>query len=123
MPYRKEKVSELIRRIISEMLLKEIKDPRIGFLTLTGVSISSDFTSARVGISVLGDEAGRMKTLEGLRSAAGFIQFKLNKILKMRVVPRIEFFLDTAYSNSIDMVNLLDKLVHESAPPEEGDES
>ena len=69
MAYRKEKLEEQIKRIVSELLIREIKDPRIGFATITGVELSKDYSQAKIGVSVLGDPRDLRKTMEGLQSA------------------------------------------------------
>jgi ribosome-binding factor A len=79
MAYRKEKLEELIKRSVSDFLLTEIKDPRIGFVTVTRVELTKDYSIARVGISVLGNPREIRKSYEGLKSAAGFVQHHLVK--------------------------------------------
>ncbi len=111
MSYRKEKLEELIKRVISELIIKEIKDPRIGFVTVTGVSLSNDKKYAKVGVSILGTPGERRKTYEGLKSAAGFIQHKIGKSIKIRYTPHIQFFLDSSVKDAVQMVDLLEDLV------------
>lgn len=111
MSYRREKLEEQIKRIVSELLIKgEIKDPRIGFATLTGVELARDYTTARIGISVLGDPREIRKTLEGLQSATSYIQHRLGKTLGIRITPKISFFLDSSLVEGVNMVDLLNKL-------------
>jgi len=110
MAYRKEKIEELIKRIVSELLIKEIKDPRIGFASITGVKLSSDKTLARIGVSVLGDPRDLRKTMEGIKSAQGYIQHRVGKELRMRIMPRIEFFMDSSVADAVEMVDLLNRL-------------
>ena len=111
MAYRKEKLEELIKRVTSELIINEIKDPRIGFVTITGVSLSKDYSKARVGISVIGTPREIRKSLEGLKSAEGFIQHRVGKSIKIRTVPRIEFFLDSSVADGVEMVDKLENLV------------
>ena len=113
MSIRKERLEELIKRIVSDLLIKEIKDPRIGFITITGVELSRDYSYARIGVSVLGSPREMRQTLEGLKSAAGFIQHKVGKNIRLRVTPRIDFFLDSSVADGVEMVNLLDDLVND----------
>jgi ribosome-binding factor A len=110
MSYRKEKLEELIKRIVSELLIKEIKDPRIGFTTITSVEISKDLSRAKIGISVLGDARDLRKTVEGLNSATPYIQHRVGKSLSIRVTPRISFFLDSSIAEGTRMVHLLNSL-------------
>ncbi len=113
--YRKQKLEGEILRIIGDSLLKEIKDPRIGFATVTRVTINRDYTIADVGISVIGDEKEKRKSIAGLESAAGFIQHIVGKALKMRNTPRIRFHLDTSIEEGIRMVDVLNKLEEEES--------
>ena len=110
MGYRKEKLEGQIRRLVSELMIKELKDPRIGFVTITSVVLNRDFTEAKVGVSVLGTPRELRKSLEGLRSAEHFIQHKVGKALGIRTMPKIIFFLDSSVAEGIRMVGLLDDL-------------
>ncbi len=92
------------------MLIREIKDPRIGFATVTGVELAKDYSTAKIGISVLGDPRDIRKTLEGLQSATAYIQHRVGKSLSIRVTPRISFFLDSSLVEGVNMVNLLNTL-------------
>jgi len=111
MSYRREKLEEQIKRIVSELLVKgEIKDPRIGFATLTGVELARDYSTAKIGISVLGDPRDIRKTLEGLKSATPYIQHRVGKSLGIRITPKISFFLDSSLVEGVNMVDLLNRL-------------
>jgi ribosome-binding factor A len=110
MSYRKEKIEELIKRLIADFLLKEIKDPRVGFVSISQVSLSKDNSFAQVGISILGSPRDIRKSLEGLKSAQGYIQHYLAKNLHMRNIPKIEFKLDSSVSDGVKMVDLIDSL-------------
>jgi ribosome-binding factor A len=91
---RTERLSDLIRDEISRLLLREIKDPRIGFVTITGATVSADLRHARVFVSVLGEEAARQASLAALRGAAGFIQRALFRNLRLKHPPAVTFHLD-----------------------------
>ena len=119
MSYRKEKLEEQIKRIISELLIREIKDPRIGFATITGVELAKDFSMAKIGISVLGDPRDIRKTLEGIQSATPYIQHRVGKALSIRITPRLSFFLDSSIVESTEMVHLLNKLEESERKKEE----
>ena len=111
MSYRREKLEEQIKRIVSELLVKgEIKDPRIGFATLTGVELARDYSTAKIGISVLGDPRDIRKTLEGIKSATPYIQHRVGKSLGIRITPKISFFLDSSLVEGVNMVDLLNRL-------------
>jgi ribosome-binding factor A len=83
---RSDRVGELIKEEISNMLIHEIKDPRIGFVTLTKVILSNDLRKAKVFISILGEKAEKEGCFEGLRSARGFIRGELGKRLNLRYI-------------------------------------
>jgi len=110
MGYRKEKLEEQIRRIVSELLMREIKDPRIGFATITRAELSKDFSIVRVGVSVMGNARDLRRTLEGLRSAEPFIQHRLGKALGIRVTPKVTFYLDPSIAEGVKMVQMLTEL-------------
>ncbi len=122
MSYRKEKIEGQIRRILSELIIKEIKDPRIGFLSITEIDLSKDYSNARIGISVLGTKKEMRNSLAGINSAKGFLQFKLGKSLHIRKMPKLSFYLDSSIADSVDMVNLLESLNKESEENENSEE-
>ena len=125
MAFRKEKLEELIRRLVSEVLIKEINDPRIGFVTITQVTLNKDLSIAQVGVSMLGDSRDIRKGYDGLLSARGFIQKYVGNNLHIRNVPRIEFKLDSSVSESVRMVDFLENLdgVKEAKNKEEDSET
>jgi ribosome-binding factor A len=92
--HRVERLADQIRDDIAEMLGAELKDPRIGLATVTRVELSGDLGHARVGISVLGDEAAGAEALEGLSSAKGYVRRQLGRRLRLRRVPELVFVLD-----------------------------
>jgi ribosome-binding factor A len=108
--YRKEKIEAEIRRIIAEAFIKEIKDPRIGFITVTSAKISKDYKVVNVGISVIGDDRDKNLTLAGAESAAGFFQHLVAKSLKLRNTPRIKFHLDSSIEEGVRMVGIIENL-------------
>ncbi len=119
MAYRKEKLEELIKRKTGDFIMKEIKDPRIGFASITKVELSKDLATAKIGVSVLGSPKEIRKTLEGLRSASGYIQHYLGKEISIRFVPRIEFQLDGSIAESARMCGIIDGLMSEIKPETE----
>jgi ribosome-binding factor A len=117
LPYkRSQRVSDLLREEIADIIIYRLKDPRIGFITVTGVDVTDDIKIARVYVSVFHDEE-RKTTLEILNSAKSFIRSELSKRLRMKFIPSIEFKLDT----SIEYGNRIEKLLKESQ--EKGDSS
>ncbi len=123
MSYRREKLEEQIHRIVSDLLIREIKDPRIGFATVTGVELAGDYSTAKIGISVLGDPRAMRKTLEGLKSATPYVQHRVGKSLGIRVTPKISFFLDSSLVEGVNMVDLLNKLEEKEIKHEGGPEN
>ncbi len=109
--HRKERLEELIKRIIGDALLGEIKDPRIGFASVVRVDLSKDYTNADVWVSVLGGDSDRKKSLEGLESAGAYIQHLLGRELKLRVTPRIRFHMDDSIEKGVRLVGVIDSLV------------
>jgi ribosome-binding factor A len=91
---RTEQVAESVRQVVSEALLNEVRDPRIGRVTVTGVQVTNDLSWAVVQVSVMGEDQDKQRTLEGLASAAGFLRTRLGKTLSTRTVPEIRFELD-----------------------------
>jgi ribosome-binding factor A len=91
---RSERVGDLILEVIAELLRKEIRDPRLQAVILTGAKVSKDLRHARVFFNLLGAQENRIETLAGLKSATGFIRSKLGKQLNLRFVPAIEFTYD-----------------------------
>lgn len=112
-----------MKRKIADFILKEIKDPRIGFVSITSVELSKDLSTAKVGISVLGEPRDIRKSFEGLNSATGYIQHHLDKEISIRHVPRIEFQLDSSLSEGVRMVNLINSLNDSEEQNYEGTES
>jgi ribosome-binding factor A len=114
LPYkRSQRVSDLVREEIADIVIYRLKDPRIGFITITGVDVTDDIKIARVYVSVLKDE-DKKNTLDILNSAKSFIRSELSKRLRMKSIPGIEFRLDTSieYGDKID--KLLKKIEEES---------
>ena len=118
MTTRQDRVSDLIKDEVSRLLLRDVRDPRIGFVTITGVSVSPDLRNARVFVSVLGEPAARDASIEALNSAAGFFRRRLFRNLGLRYPPSIEFRLD----DSLDRGERIDRAlrrIHEGVDPGE----
>jgi ribosome-binding factor A len=106
---RLNRVGGAIKEEISRLLLREIKDPRIGFVTITRVHVSKDLRSVKVYFSVLGDQSVRADSLTGLNSAKGFVRRELGRRLRLRYVPDIVFSFDP----SLEHMRRLAELIHE----------
>ena len=111
--YRKERLEKQMRIIVAESLLKEIKDPRIGFVTVTDVKLSKDKSMAVVSVSVMGDNKSKKKSMIGLNSAKGFFQHKIGKGLQMMNTPKIIFQLDSSIEEGSEMINTLNQIEEE----------
>src|SRR2546430_12666392 len=104
--FRPERVGELIRQMVAAFLTGDVRDPRIGFVTVTGVEVSGDLAHAAVRVSVMGTEAEKTKSLEGLASAARFLRAQLARELPLRTCPELRFQLDRGleHAQRIDRV-------------------
>lgn len=107
---RSERVADLIQREISDLLMRSIKDPRIGFVTVTRVSVSDDCRTARVYYSVMGTSEEREASLEGLESAKGFIRRELGKRITLRYTPELFFQFDPSIEYAIHIEEVLREL-------------
>jgi ribosome-binding factor A len=113
------RVDEAIRQVLGEAVGGELKDPRVGFITVTDVRTSADLRHARVYVSVLGDGgrssslAQRQASLQGLRSAHGFLQWRLAAELHLKRTPKLEF----SYDDTTDRALRVDALIDEIGEP------
>ncbi len=105
-----DRLADRIRSEVAGMISGELKDPRIGFTTVTRVELSPDLHHARVRISVLGDEAAQQRTLEGLASAAGYVRREVSHRLRLHRVPDLIFVLDHSPEEASRMETLLQDL-------------
>lgn len=92
--HRPEQVGETIRQIIAEALARDVRDPRVGRVTITGVVVSGDLSHATLRVVAAGDAAERDRALEGLQSAAGFFRSRVARALSTRIVPELHFEAD-----------------------------
>jgi ribosome-binding factor A len=110
MTRRTDRVSDLLRAELSDLILREIKDPRIKLVSLTGVEVTSDLRRAVVRVSALGDDAQREAAVEALRHARGFLRTELSHRLRTRVTPELIFELDRGAEHSQKISDLLESL-------------
>jgi ribosome-binding factor A len=103
------RVNESVRAVVAEGL-GELKDPRIGMVTVTGVVVSPDLAEARVFVSVFGSEKKRRATLAGLDSARGVLQAKINRELSLRRTPALTFAYDDSVERGVRMTKLIDEV-------------
>lgn len=104
---RADRVAEAVRDVIAELLLRDIKDPRIGMVTLTTVELTDDLRHGRVYFSCVGDETARQRSLSGLQSAAGFIKAQVTRRLKLRYAPELRFVFDPTLEVADRLASLL----------------
>lgn len=102
-----EKLQELIKQEMSKMLLTDLKDPRIGFVTVTDVEMTGDLREAKIYVSVMGGSEQVKSSLEGLNSALGFVRREIGQRVRLRFTPEISFALDT----SLDYGDHIQKLL------------
>ena len=118
MTTRQEKVKELLRAEISEIIRRELKDPRVGFVTIIDVEVTSDLKQAKVFVSVLGSDEEQKKTMKALRCASGFIRSEFAKRVAMKTVPEIEFCVDETVKYGAKIFELLEKIKREDSGKE-----
>jgi ribosome-binding factor A len=107
---RMRRVDEAMREVISDAISSGLKDPRIGFVTVTAVDTSPDLRHANVWVSVLGDETQRALTLEGLRSAHGLLQQAVARQLRLKNTPQLDF----AYDDTAERADRVERLLAEA---------
>ena len=105
---RMRRVDEAVREVLSDAIATGLHDPRVGFVTVTGVQTSADLRHARVYVSVLGDEAAREASLAGLRSAHGFLQGLIASELKLKHTPTLTFTYDESIERGMRITRMLD---------------
>lgn len=107
--HRPERVAELIRQSVAEFLTGNVRDPRVGFVTVTGVEVSPDLSHATIRVSVMGSEEEKTRSLEGLASAARFLRTQLSRELRLRTSPELHFMLD----RGLDHAQRIDRVLRE----------
>ncbi len=110
---RPEQVAETLRQVITDALAREVRDPRVGFVTVTAVLVTNELSHARVMVSMPGEEADKERALEGLRSAAGFLRSRAARALTSRTVPELHFELDKGLEHAARINQLLDAIRQE----------
>lgn len=106
---RMRRVNEVIREVLSDAISTEVKDPRIGFVTITGVDTSPDLRTAKVFVSVLGTDEERDDSLTGLQSSHGFLQGRIASELRMKRTPTLTFHYDESVERGARLSRLLDE--------------
>jgi ribosome-binding factor A len=106
-------VGETLRQVITDALARQVRDPRVGFVTVTAVLVTNDLSHARVMVSVPGEDADKTRALEGLQSAAGFLRSRAAKSLTTRSVPELHFELDRGLEHAARINELLNTIRQE----------
>jgi len=106
-------MAETLRQVITDALAREVRDPRVGFVTVTGVLVTNDLSHARIMVSVPGEDAEKARALEGLQSAAGFLRSRAARALTTRTVPELHFELDRGLEHAARINELLNTIRQE----------
>ncbi len=123
MPRRIDRVNQLLRQEISQLLSLQIKDPRLsGVISITRVSTSSDLQGAEVFLSVMGDAETKQTALDGIRSASTFLRRELRQRLTLRYTPFLKFVLDESYEEADHILGIMDRIKDETPAQSPEDE-
>jgi ribosome-binding factor A len=117
---RTRRVGEQIQRELAGLLQEELKDPRLGIISICGVEVSRDLAHARVYISVLGGKESVEETLRVLNGAAGFMRHQLGQRIRIRVIPQLRFFYDESLVEGARMDALIAAAIAGKRPPDDG---
>jgi ribosome-binding factor A len=107
---RADRVAELIKAEVSRILHEDVNDPRIGFVSITGVDVSPDLENARIRVSIMGTEEVKQESMGGLHSASRFIRGKLGDLLELRLVPQISFVKDDSLEKGCRVLGIINQL-------------
>ncbi len=107
MSRRTEQVGDEIQRVLGDVIQNEVKDPRVGFVTVTGVTVTSDLSRANVRLSVMGSEDERKATMKALERAKGFLRHRVGDEVMLRAVPELVLHLDTSLDHALRIGELL----------------
>ena len=105
-----DRIAEQMRQVLSILILERLKDPRIGFVTITRVTVSDDLRHAKVYYSVLGNEHDRKGTAAALEHSEGFLEYSLKKALPIKIIPKLTFKFDYSVEHNIKLGALIEKI-------------
>jgi ribosome-binding factor A len=117
------KAAEAIREVVSMAILTEMRDPRVKDVTVVGVEVAPDMKSAKVAVSIMGDEKKQHLSLSGLQNAAGFLQKKIADEIDTRYTPRLTFVIDKGVKNSLEIQRILNEVLPRPAPSDQDEEA
>ncbi len=110
---RMERVQELMKQELSKIILQDLKDPRIGFVTVTQVDMSSDLRNARVYVSLMGSDQQMADCWQGLKSSLGYLRREIGRRVRLRYTPELSLALDKSLDNSVHIQTLLQQISRE----------
>ncbi|WP_312932297.1 30S ribosome-binding factor RbfA [Pseudomonas sp.] len=121
---RTQRIGDQMQRELAELIRREVKDPRVGLVTITAVDVSRDVGHAKVFITVMGDEDGTAvpETLKALKSAASFLRLHLGRSMQLRSVPQLHFHYDESVSRGVHLSALIERAVSEDRQHQADDE-
>lgn len=119
--HRPSRLAESIKEEVSKMIREDIKDPRLGFVTVTDVEVADDLRHAKVFVSILGKEEEIKESMEVLKRASGFVRSELSKNIRLRYVPEISFRYDHSIERGAHISKLLREVIVEGDPSDEED--
>ncbi|SCX86825.1 ribosome-binding factor A [Nitrosospira sp. Nl5] len=117
------RIADQIQRELADLIRNELKDPRIGMITLTGVEVSHDYAHAKVFYTTLRSESDNFLTGKGLEHAAGFLRSHLSHRLKLRVIPQLHFIYDESIERGMRLSQLIDEAVAQEGPAKKMDDT
>jgi ribosome-binding factor A len=120
--HRREKLGELIAVELSDLFRMRVKDPRVGFASITHVEVSNDLRYAKVFVSVMGSAEEQRETMKGLKNATGYLRHELATRIVLRYMPEVIFKLDTSIEEGSRILALINQLEHEERPGTESTE-
>lgn len=121
MGIRSERVEGQLRKEISKILQEDIKDPRIGFVTITRIDLTKNLRYARIYFSIMGDDDVKEESLKGIKSSIGFIRKLIAERMNLRYVPELYFKLDNSIEYSINLEKTFERIKHERKNSQTGD--
>ncbi len=116
------KAAEAIREVVSMAILTELRDPRVKHVTVVSVDMAPDMKSAKVNVSIMGDEKQQALSLSGLQNSAGFLQRKIADRIETRYTPRLTFVIDTGVKNSLEVLRILKEVLPKQENADEREE-
>ncbi|QGJ72134.1 Ribosome-binding factor A [Planctomycetales bacterium 10988] len=115
------KMGEAVRKAVGSAIYQEVQDPRVRNVTITKVEVAPDMRTAKVHVSIMGDEQQEQRCLQGLKNAAGFLQSKIARQVETRYTPRLEFVLDKGIKNSLEVAKILREVLPQGETSSEND--